>query len=96
MGRRGVRIVVICIIVVCSGLLAMRLGQLRQSRPVYESDAPTGVPSELFYAGSKNGDVYHNPSCGGALRINTEELVTFTKAEQAKQRGYRPCEICIP
>ena len=48
------------------------------------------------FVGSKNSDVYHYPSCGSALTIKPENLVTFGSVEEAKNAGYRPCKKCNP
>ncbi|MBI2610286.1 hypothetical protein HYW53_03945 [Candidatus Giovannonibacteria bacterium] len=46
------------------------------------------------FVGSKNGDVFHLPSCPGAKRIKEENKIYFTSKENAEKAGYRPAENC--
>lgn len=48
------------------------------------------------YVGSAKSNVYHYPSCGSAKRIKPENLVGFSSAKDAQQKGYRPCKVCKP
>ncbi len=96
MGGRGLRFVIICLVVVCVALLAMRLSRMREPSLQAEIAAQQAVPAEMFYIGSKYGKIYHNPSCSQAVRLSTDELITFTSARQARRKGYRPCETCRP
>jgi flagellar basal body-associated protein FliL len=48
------------------------------------------------YVGSKNSNIYHYPTCRAAKRIKPENLVTFTSAKDAQEKGYRPCKVCKP
>lgn len=96
MGGRGLRFIIICIAVICVALLAMRLSRMREPALQAEIAAQQAVPAELFYVGSKYVKIYHKPSCSEAARINTDELITFTSAGQARRKGYQPCETCRP
>jgi len=96
MGGRGLRFVIICIAAVCVALLVMRLSWMREPELQAEIAGQEAVPAEMFYVGSKYGKTYHNPSCREAVRLSTDELITFTSARQAVRKGYRPCEVCQP
>lgn len=48
----------------------------------------------LLYLGSKNGTVYHLPSCSGAKRIAEENKIWFSSKEEAEGLGYRPAKNC--
>ena len=43
---------------------------------------------------SKNGKVYHLPWCPGALKIKSENLITFKSVEEAKRAGLAPAANC--
>ena len=96
MDGRATRFIIICLAVICLALLAMRLSRMREPALQTEIAAQQAVPAEMFYVGSKKDKIYHNPSCPLAVRINTDELVTFTSARQAIGKGYQPCEKCRP
>ena len=48
------------------------------------------------YVGSKFSINYHLPSCKKAKRIQEQNRVTFTSAEEAIKAGYVPCGLCKP
>lgn len=52
--------------------------------------------AQYLFVGSKESDVYHYPSCSAAQNIKPENLVRFVDAQDAVNRGYRPCKICNP
>lgn len=41
-------------------------------------------------------DKYHYPDCKWALKIKSENLVTFKSAKEALAAGYVPCKVCRP
>lgn len=47
-----------------------------------------------MYVGSKNGRVYHLPSCPGAKRIKDENKVWFKDKKDAADHGYKPAANC--
>ncbi len=47
-----------------------------------------------MYIGSKNGRVYHLPSCPGAKRIKDENKLWFKDKEDAESHGYKPATNC--
>lgn len=53
-----------------------------------------GDKAELVYVGSKNGTVYHLPSCSGAKRIAEENKIWFSSKEEAENLGYRAAKNC--
>ncbi|MBI4114913.1 MAG: hypothetical protein HY445_03665 [Candidatus Niyogibacteria bacterium] len=53
-----------------------------------------GSNTALLYVGSKNGAVYHLPSCSGAKRIAEENKIWFSSREEAESLGYRPAKNC--
>lgn len=54
------------------------------------------VYAQGVYVGSINSDVYHYPTCTWADRINEENKVWFSSAQDAVNQGYRPCQVCNP
>ena len=48
------------------------------------------------FVGSAKSNIYHNPSCVWAQKISPKNLVQFSSAKDAQQKGYRPCKVCKP
>jgi methylphosphotriester-DNA--protein-cysteine methyltransferase len=48
------------------------------------------------FVGSKNSDVYHYPSCTYAQRIKDSNKIWFSNSQDARNHGYRPCQVCHP
>ena len=57
--------------------------------------AGTNTPSNCEYAGSKNSNKYHLPSCRWAKQIKPENRVCFSSVDEAKSRGYLADKNCI-
>jgi len=53
-------------------------------------------PAKQIYVASKNGKVFHKPSCRSAARIKPENLVTYNSREDALAAGKSPCKQCKP
>lgn len=52
-------------------------------------------PKNCPFVGSKNSDKYYPPDCQWAKRIKPENLVCFSSAEEAHQKGYQPAKSCV-
>jgi len=52
--------------------------------------------ADYKYVGSAKSNKYHYPTCKWALKIKSENLVTFKSAKEALARGYKPCKVCEP
>jgi len=62
-----------------------------------DSAKPAAAQSvEYKYVASKNGKVFHRPTCGAAKRILPANLVGYNSREQALADGKRPCKRCRP
>ena len=48
------------------------------------------------YIGSKTSKVVCFPTCKDAKRIRDENRVPFRGAEEALEKGFRPCRRCQP
>ena len=48
------------------------------------------------YIGSKTTKIVCFPTCRDAKRIRAENRVPFRGAEQAREKGFRPCQHCQP
>lgn len=48
------------------------------------------------YVASSKSDKYHYPTCMWAQRIKPENLIKFSSAKEAQEKGYRPCKVCKP
>jgi phosphatidylserine/phosphatidylglycerophosphate/cardiolipin synthase-like enzyme len=49
------------------------------------TDQKTESIPKVKYAGSKNGDLYHYPSCSAVKRISKDNLVQYDSAPQSKR-----------
>ncbi|MEW6613986.1 MAG: Ada metal-binding domain-containing protein [Thermodesulfobacteriota bacterium] len=54
------------------------------------------IAADYKYVGSAKSNKYHFPSCRWALKIKSENLVTFKSAKEALTAGYIPCKVCKP
>lgn len=52
-------------------------------------------PAVEIVVGSRNGEVYHLPTCRHAARIAPGNLTTFASAAEARAAGRRPCQVCL-
>jgi len=50
----------------------------------------------IRYIGSKTTKVFCFPTCRGARRIREENRVPFHEADEAREKGFRPCRLCQP
>jgi len=48
------------------------------------------------YIGSKTTKIYCFPTCKDARRIREENRVPFRGTEEAREKGFRPCQRCRP
>lgn len=48
------------------------------------------------YLGNSDTKVYHHPSCAWAQKIDSENRIWFTNPNEARSKGYKPCEKCNP
>ncbi len=48
------------------------------------------------FIGSKTTKIFCCPTCRGARRIREENRVPFHDVEEARQKGFRPCQRCQP
>ncbi len=63
--------------------------------PPAESPASSSLSMKNCpFVGSKNSDKYYPPDCQWAKRIKSENLVCFSSAEDARQKGYQPAKGC--
>jgi hypothetical protein len=80
-------------------ILAIVLGAFAYTNLNRPSNPNTGTnqnQSGQQFVGSKNSDVYHYPSCTWAQRIKASNQIWFSSSQDARNHGYRPCEICHP
>lgn len=70
--------------------------ELGQGRGIGQNQgtSPSAPRSEGKYVASKNGSVYHLPSCSGAKRIKEENKIWFDTTEAAELAGYRKAANC--
>jgi hypothetical protein len=64
-----------------------------------------GVPVEqldelarhgIRFIGSATTKIFCNPTCHAAQRIRDENRVEFHQADEAFEKGFRPCRKCQP
>jgi hypothetical protein len=51
--------------------------------------------SHIYFA-SNTGEKYHKPLCIVINHISHEKIVAFESEEEAKNKGYKPCAVCMP
>lgn len=66
----------------------------REGAPVEELDGL--ARSGVRYLGCKTTGIYCFPTCHDAQRMNPQNRLLFSDAEQAAESGYRPCRHCRP
>ena len=49
-----------------------------------------------MYVGSLYSNIYHNPSCECAQKINHLNEIWFLSDSEARTEGYRACKVCRP
>ncbi len=66
------------------------------SRRSFKSHNQTSGSQEKsgMYVASRNGKVYHLPTCPGAKRIKDENKVWFKDKHDAEVHGYKPASNC--
>ncbi len=57
-------------------------------------DGTEKVGGQGMYVGSKNGQAYYLPWCGGVKRIKEENKVWFASKADAEAKGYKPAGNC--
>ena len=50
----------------------------------------------IRFTGSKTTKIFCNPTCRDAKRTRDQNRVLFHDADEAYQKGYRPCKRCLP
>jgi O-6-methylguanine DNA methyltransferase len=67
------------------------------AREGVDVDALDALAGEgVRYIGSRTTKIYCFPTCRDARRIREENRVPFHGAEEAKEKGFRPCRRCRP
>jgi methylphosphotriester-DNA--protein-cysteine methyltransferase len=54
------------------------------------------VQAQGQYVGSINSDVYHLPTCKYVEQINPENRIWFASEQEAIDKDYKPCSVCLP
>lgn len=70
------------------------IGSTSQSSFKSQNQTTNSEEKSGMYVGSRNGRVYHLPSCSGAKRIKDENKVWFKDKKDAEERGYKPASNC--
>ena len=61
------------------------------AREAVSGSASSDIPSSnCAFVGSKNSNLYHLPDSSYAKRINPENQICFSSAEDAAAKGYKP------
>lgn len=66
----------------------------REGVPVEELDEL--ARKRVRFIGSKTTKIFCNPTCRDAKRIRDTNRIPFHGAEEALERGFRPCQRCQP
>lgn len=95
--------IILAVIIILTALIGFILGRLSvlkdlkfpiQISAESLSEIQSDKQSANLLVGSKNGSVYHYPSCLGAKRIKEENKIYFTSLKEAQKAGYRPAANC--
>ena len=52
--------------------------------------------ADSYYVANIQTEVFHRSTCSSVAKMKTENMITYFTAEQAEQKGYRPCKNCSP
>jgi micrococcal nuclease len=63
-------------------------------RGLWATNQPTQTQGN--YVGSTRSDKYHYPDCYWAQQIKPDNLIWFSSAREALDKGYTPCKVCNP
>jgi len=66
----------------------------RSDRAASEGHIPPVEGADFI--GSREGSVFHRPTCRHVLRIRPENVVRFSTVEGAEAAGRKPCKACEP
>ena len=58
--------------------------------------ASSAEQDEPYYVGNRKTKVFHVSTCGFVPRISENHVVEFDDRDEAVNRGYRPCQKCLP
>ncbi len=85
------------IVTILSGAVAppMALSQANAEPADGENDNPGTTSGQTFVA-SKKSEVFHNPECEWARKINPDNLITYDSYDAATQDERRPAHCCNP
>ncbi|HUP47022.1 MAG TPA: methylated-DNA--[protein]-cysteine S-methyltransferase [Thermoanaerobaculia bacterium] len=50
----------------------------------------------IRFTGSKSTKIFCNPTCRDARRIRDQNRILFHDADEAMEKGFRPCKRCLP
>lgn len=70
----------------------IEVGDLASQKQQVEN--PEIASQECQLVGSKNSDKYHLPGCDNAKKIKAGNLVCFSSAQDAQDKGYKPAKCC--
>lgn len=78
-------------------ILAIVLGAFAYTQFNKPSGSNTGTDQQTRqFVGSMNSNVYHYPSCTWAQKVKVSNQIWFSSSQDARNHGYRPCEVCHP
>ena len=78
-------------------ILAIVLGAFVYTQFNKPSGSNTGTDQQTQqFVGSVNSNVYHYPSCTWAQKIKDSNQIWFSSSQDARNHGYRLCEVCHP
>ncbi len=63
---------------------------------VIRAKPETTTAQENALVGSTSSTKYHMPECRYAVKIRPENRIYFASAEEAENKGYKPCKACNP
>ncbi len=73
-----------------------KCGICSTSKKEITTDQKKETQKEQTYVGSAKSNKFHHPNCTWALKIKSENLITFKSRQDAQDKGYVPCKVCQP
>ena len=54
-----------------------------------------GFPDRAPFQANRHSDIFHRAECKSAQQIHTKNRIGFDSVEQAVERRFKPCKICL-
>ncbi|MDJ0782892.1 MAG: flagellar biosynthesis protein FlhF [Desulfosarcinaceae bacterium] len=62
--------------------------------PPKSGNSPVLAAQQDYFVANRNSDIFHQPDCKAAKRINPENILVFKNMGEAKSQNFKPCRMC--